>query len=334
MSNQITRERLASRADTRSVRRNGTLPQVKSPQVNGQHGNGTRRRKSSKPAGGVKFALLPSFHAEPTREALLQSGPGRRADRMTIAYHEPSVAFDLVASGRTLLAGDFETELVVDGVPVVPRGDWKSVCWYGDDDCDFLELQLQCTDSVHIERQFLLSRRQHFALLAEAVISASAARIEARLKLPLFADVPVIPDRTTRELQVGAARVFPLALSQERVVSSPGEFRERDGQLELAQVSRGAALYLPLLFDWHPRRRRAPADWRSLTVTEPRTIVSPDRAAGHRLRLGKEQWLFYRSLLPTIEPRAVLGHHTRYETLVGTFDSDGDVEPIVMVEVD
>jgi len=329
MSNRITRERLPSLADLRSVLRNGIVQRVNGPQV-----NGTRRPRRTRAASGKQFALLPSFHSEPTREAILQSGPGRRADRMTIAYHGPSVEFDLVANGLTLLAGDFETEVVVDGVSIVARGDWTSSCWYGDDDCDFLELHLQCTDSLRIERQFLLSRRNHFALLAEAVISTSATRIEARLKLPLFADVPATPDRTTRELQLGTARLFPLDLPQERVVSSPGEFRECDGRLELAQVSRGAAMYLPLVFDWNPRRRRAPADWRTLTVTEPRRIVSPDRAAGHRLRLGKEQWLFYRSLAPTIEARAVLGHHTRYETLVGTFDSNGDVDPIVMVEAD
>ena len=40
--------------------------------------------------------------------------------------------------------------------------------------------------------------------------------------------------------------------------------------LELTQVGAGQGLYLPLLLDWHPRRRAAAAEWRSLTVTEVR----------------------------------------------------------------
>ena len=50
--------------------------------------------------------------------------------------------------------------------------------------------------------------------------------------------------------------------------------------------------------------------------------------------MGAFQLLVYRSLAPTEEARAVLGYHTRYETVIGMFDATGEVEPLVMVEVD
>jgi hypothetical protein len=49
------------------------------------------------------------------------------------------------------------------------------------------------------------------------------------------------------------------------------------------------------------------------------------------LEIGPAKWLIYRSLVPTLEPRSVLGQHTMYETLVGRFVS-GDLEPLVQVE--
>ena len=110
------------------------------------------------------------------------------------------------------------------------------------------------------------------------------------------------------------------------------DFLEQSGQLTLTQTGTGRALFAPLIFDWHPGRRNAVAEWRSLTVTECGNAVGADRAAAHRLRLGKHQLLIYRSLALTDEPRAVLGHHTRFETVIGTFDARGNVRPIMLVE--
>src|SRR5262249_3429712 len=103
-------------------------------------------------------------------------------------------------------------------------------------------------------------------------------------------------------------------------------------RLTLIHVSAGCGLFAPLILDWHPHRLRATAEWRTLTVSEPGKVIAADCAAGHRLRMGKHQVLVYRSLARTDEARAVLGYHTRYETVVGTFSSSGNVEPIVLVE--
>lgn len=293
----------------------------------------TRRRRQSPPD---RFVLLPSFHSEKTREALLQSGPGKRADRMTVAYHSSNVEFELSARGSPLLAGAIESELVVDGLRRVPAGNWESVCWYADDDGDFVELQLSCEGSIRIGRQFLLSRRGHFALIADAVFSPAANRLEYRVSLPTAEGVLFRPDALTRECRLMgtdcAARAFPVGLPQSRVTSAAGDFAEREGYLDLTQEGAGKAQYACVALDWHPTRRRTPAEWRSLTVTELGSVVPPDCAAGFRLRIGKHQLLIYRSLFASEEARAVLGHHTRYETVVGTFDSAGEVEPIVMVE--
>src|SRR5262249_11028279 len=113
-----------------------------------------------------------------------------------------------------------------------------------------------------------------------------------------------------------------------------GSFQERDGRLELTQVGTNGGLYVPIVLDWDPRRRAQRAEWRSLTVTETGHVVSPHRAAGHRLRAGRQQLLIYKSLVRPDDARAVLGYHTWYDALVGTLDAAGTVDPIVMVEME
>lgn len=310
---------------------NGTLRRdLGRPQVNGSRAP-RRLQANGRQVGRV--ALSRSFHSEPTCEALLKSGAGSTADRIDIVYDGPSVEIDLSARGRLLLSGTFQTELAVDGMAVATFGDWRAVCWSSDDDGDYLELQLLCSENVRIDRQVLLSRRGHFALFADAVVTRAPARIEYRSSLPVAGGASIKSDFQTREFGVGTARVFPVGLPQDRVLSTPGNCFENSGRLDLTQVATGRGLYLPVVFDWHPGRRRAPADWRSLTVTEPRRVVSRDSAAGHRLRVGKNQLLIYRSLVDTREARSVLGQHTRYETVIGSIDA-GEMAPIIMVEAD
>jgi hypothetical protein len=255
---------------------------------------------------------------------------------MSIDFHSPDVDFQLSVGEKTLLAGALDTELTIDGQPLLPRGNWQAVCWHADADGDYLELQLCLNESVRIDRQMLLSRRGRFAFMADAVIAPQAERIEYCLGLPMAKGSQMRFDASTREARLRApdcaARIFPLALPQDRVRSTAGSCLEQRGRLELRQVVAGRGLFAPLIFDWHPRRRIAAAEWRALTVTELGKAVGADRAAGYRLRLGKQQLLIYRSLADTDEARAILGQHTRYETLVGLFDSKGDVTPIIMVE--
>lgn len=303
------------------------------------HVNGVvpaRKRKTR--AATDRITLLPSFHSEPTREVLMQTATGRRADRLTVAYNSSEVDLELSARGETLLSGAVESELVIDGESLVARGDWQAAAWYSDADCDYLELQLFLPQSVRIDRQLLLARHDHFALLADAVIAPQAKRIQYCVRLPVAEGQELNFDSPTRECRLSAerqaTRVFPLGLPQSRTLGSSGSFLHYEDRLELRHAAAGAALYAPVLLDWHPRRQRVAADWRSLTVSENCQAVGSDRAAGCRLRMGKFQLLIYRSLAPTDEARAVLGHHTRYETVVGMFDSSGDVDPLVMVEAE
>src|SRR5262245_49002349 len=162
------------------------------------------KRKPIPPAADGQFVLLPSFHSESTREVIMQSGPGKQADRMAIAYHTTHLAFELSARGTALLAGTLECELVIDGASHDVRGDWQAVCWYADDDGDYLELRCCVNDSVWIDRQMLLSRHSHLAMIADAVVARGAVRLEYRMRLPVTGEAVMKFDAATRECRLEA----------------------------------------------------------------------------------------------------------------------------------
>jgi hypothetical protein len=235
-----------------------------------------------------------------------------------------------------LLEGVWDLEVRVAGQPLALADRWTCTCWFSDKDADYLEIQLLCEGGQQIERQVLLSRREHFALMADVVMSGGTGAIEYASRLPLVSAVEVEPDRLSRECRLSRgrtrARAFPLALPSERVHSALGSFGAGGAGLQLRQSGIGG-LYAPIVIDWHPERRRDYADWRMLTVTELQRVVRADTASAHRLRVGDMQLFVYRSVSKSHAiPRAALGHHTVNETVVGRLDKEGTVVPIVLVE--
>ena len=241
-----------------------------------------------------------------------------------------------MAAGKPLIHGDWTLDLRLGDAVVEMAEEWSCVCWQSDPDADYIELQMCGPGKMRVERIIMLSRKERFLLLADSISGVQQERIEYRATLPLAEDILVRLDTPTREAQLTMkglkVRAFPLAVVQDRILSTPHEFSATNKKLTLQQVAHGEGLFAPLVFDWHPDRTRADAAWRSLTVTEDGRVVPPDIAAGHRLKLGELQLLVFRSLKTTGESRAVLGHHTNNETVIAHFDKKGNVHPILLVE--
>jgi hypothetical protein len=304
------------------------------------------RNAGSRDAGEADAELFvaPTIQSDAARWACLRTNWMADGDLIVVLHAGAAPQIELAAHGRPLLSGLWKSELMLDGKSFPVQGAWDCVCWQSDEDADYLELQLFVPGMWRIERQVMLSRTGRFAVLADSVAELKPGRVDYSIQIPVARGVEMVRDEVTREFHLQrpgvAARVFPLALPQDRVQSSAGEFvsqpsaadSDAGAELVLRQAVQGTGLYAPLVFDWDPQRRKIAAQWRSLTVTEDHRIVGPDHAAGHRLRIGNRHLLIYRSLVSTTEARSVLGHQTRYETVIGAVDFDGDIEPILMVE--
>ncbi len=293
----------------------------------------SRRRK---PDASVDDIVQQSDWA---RVACLRSHSGVDADVFAVTHHQPLPRIDFSVLGRAILQGPWELAVAFDKKPAALPEEWTCVCWHTDSDGDYLELQYSIDENRRIERQVFLSRTDHFLVLADCVSGAGEAVIDYTARLPLVAGALIHRHDSTREqvITLGNHRIrtFPLALPEDIVHSTPGFWglseTSQSPSLEIRQTSKGG-LYAPVVLDWTPARQNTDADWRTLTITENGPKVQSDRAAGHRIRIGNQQLLIYRSIAPTDELRTVLGHHTGHETIIARFDKSGDVKPLLIVE--
>ncbi|WP_339728799.1 hypothetical protein [uncultured Gimesia sp.] len=270
--------------------------------------------------------------------ALMRNYWSDAANLVLVSWNGALPELSLSAMGKTLFGGRWDFSLIADGKEITGDGEWSCVCWSSDADADYLELQMDLESGYRLERQILLPRNQHFVFLSDIVTGTEAANLEYRSMIPVTSGIASSLDGETHEMVLKtkglSARVFPIGLSQERDFFQPGSLTLNDeSQLVLQQqVSKSTGLYAPLIIDWEPGLKRKPADWTSLTVSEGGNISARDEASGHRLRIGKHQLLVYRSLKKGAQGRAVLGHHTNYESVIGRFDTDGELIPLLFVE--
>lgn len=278
---------------------------------------------------------MPSSQSDFARLAMLRSNWSVQADCIALAHHRKFPQLDATISGHPLFHGDWEIHLRIGDTPVELAEEWQCICWQSDPDADYIELQMVGPGKLRVERIIMLSRTRKFLLMADCICGVPHEKIEYQSQLPLGNHIQTRMDTVTREAQLSLkglrARVFPLALPQDRVHSTPHDFRVDDGKLTLTQTTIGEGLFAPIVLEWNPNRSRAEAVWRTLTVTEEGKIVGNDIAVGHRLKVDNLHLLIYRSLKMG-ESRAVLGHHTFNETVIARVDRKGDVDPILMVE--
>ncbi len=302
--------------------------------------NGTAARKTPSRRNNKAPARppFPSVQSDWAEVAMLRSDWSEQADLLVLTHDRTYPQMELAALGRPVLDGAWRIALTVDDQPVELDDEWACTCWQSDRDGDYLELQMRLAGGLRIERQLLLARRERFLCLADTAIGARGERVALTSWLPLAEGVAARRDRQTREWRLRSGtvpvRLLPLDLPQYPVDGTAGvEPLSLDGcSLRQHRQVHGTAAQLAVVLEWHPQRRRLRADWRSLTVTETGRIVSPHAALGYRWRIGGDQWLWYRSLRRSPHPRAVLGHHTMYETVIGRFDTQGEVDALVLIE--
>lgn len=279
---------------------------------------------------------LPATQSDWASWACLRNWWHATANTAVVRHDGPNVTLQLSLLGVPVIDGEWGLNVRVDGRRLTWSDSWKCSCWSSDTDMDYIELQLDLPGGPMLCRQVMLSRKDHFLVLADSVAKAGRKRVDLETMLPLRRGLRAKADQATREVRISTAdvkvRCFPLALPDDRLHSTAGEFAASLGELRLAQSSSGESLYAPIVLDWSPERASLDAEWRTLTVTEEGRKVAPWEAAGYRLRLGKLHLVVYRSLHASEDFRAVLGLHTDKESVIAKFDDKGYVLPIVSVD--
>ena len=285
---------------------------------------------------GLKGLPAPAFEGEWAGIAVLRSDWSRSTPQLTVAYAQRRMEMELNLGRNCLWSGVWEPEVRFNNQLLETRGNWEQLCWLSDDDVDYLELEMQLSQEVTVQRHVLLAREDRFLFMADAVLGIQEGHIEYRGILPIQGFSSFACEADTREggLVVGGktrARVLPLGLPEWRASPAPGSVKAVERGLELTQAADGQCLFAPLFVDLDRRRLGKELTWRQLTVAQTRQIVPQEMAVGYRAQVGKSQWLAYRSLAPT-DVRTVLGKNLATEFLVGSLNADGKVKTIVEIE--
>jgi len=279
---------------------------------------------------------LPATQSDWASWACLRNWWHANANTALVRHDGPSVNLQLSLLGVPIIAGEWGLHVRLDGQRLTWTDGWTCSCWSSDTDMDYIELQLNVSGGPMLCRQVLLSRKDHFLVLADSVAQAGRRRIDLESTLPFRRGVRAKGDRATREVRLTApdvkVRCYPLALPDDRLHSTVGELDSTSDELRLLQASSSESLYAPLVLDWSPERASLDAEWRTLTVTEEGRKLAPWEAAGHRLRVGKLHLVLYRSLQTSEDFRAVLGLYTDKESVIAQFNDQGYVLPIVSVD--
>lgn len=298
------------------------------------NGRASKRHHALSPTKGT----LPSTQTDWGKMAHLRTAWSQQADLFSISYDAAVPRIEFSPRGKLAFRGDWHTQLTVDGASIPLEGDWSCSCWFADEEVDYLELQLNVEGpvSVQLNRMVFLSRDQQILLLGDALHLEHAAQIEYTSTWPAVTKLKATTEQTTRSVHLQAdptsMRVLPLFIPREKIEKAHGSLDVSPQALSWSARRHTTALFIPLLLDWNASRRNKDSAWKDLTVAEDGKRL-PDHAAAAKLAsLGKKHYLIYHALSPGRFGRSVMGHHTHHETVIGEFDKQGALRPLVHIE--
>jgi hypothetical protein len=296
-----------------------------------------RRTARSLRRGEAERGLLPLDHHDPAAAvAVIRSGWGRNAVRVSLEYRDAAPRLEIAVGDRLLVDGAWEWATTAGGRSLDADGAWTVSCWEVDRKAAFVEIAAPLAGGLRIEREVVVLRRERIVLLADAIVPAAggdATELAHRVTVPLAAALEAEAAAETREVLVydGGMRLMalPLALPEWRVAGR-GSLEATDGRLVLEHAGQ-RRLYAPLWLDCDPRRIGLPLTWRQLTVADTRRNLPPQQAAGFRVQSGDEQWLLYRAL-DAVRNRTLLGCNVSCGFLLGRIRRSGEVARTVEIE--
>lgn len=270
---------------------------------------------------------------------VMQRGWQHRGPRIAVDYSEATVQFEALGSkGMPILRGEWTAAVERDGQAQLQLAGWEQVCWYSDDDVDYLEIEAKFGENAKLQRQILLLRERRLLLAADALLCDQEGNWTMSSKIPLAAGLNFeVCGKNTEAKLVGAkahTTVFPLYLPEWQSALSTGSLTADGPAMVVRNSCAGVRrIYSPVLVSLCNRHSRLPYTWRQLTVAEDLKIVGRDQAVAYRIQIGDDQYVIYRNLAD-IRRRSFLGIHALCEFFAGSFDKEtGEADCLVEVEL-
>ena len=268
--------------------------------------------------------------------AVLQTDWSPKSARVAIVFDDDQYEME-ICRGRSLLRMHGEPQVSLNGKPLHRTGDWEEVCWYSDDDVDYLEVEVELEAGVRVQRQVCLLRADDALFVADAVLNKKDERLDYQVSLDLADSISTMRETENNEIYLRGKKdkirslVLPLCLSEWQAARSDNSIDDLDNSITLKQSSLGRNLYAAWFIDLSPKRSVKPRTWNPLTVGEGLELASPQVARAFRVRIGNYQWVVYRSF-GEIGNRTFLGQNRNCEFFIGRFKEDGTVDELISIE--
>lgn len=297
------------------------------------------------PATSAKDAKTSTLKAPPLTNycddaacVVMRSDWRSKGVRFALDFSDSEICIEALGKkGTPVLAGQWTVQVALDSQPQMQLDEWAEVCWFSDDDVDYLELEAKFGQHARVQRQALFLREDRMLLLADAMLCEQAGAWSIHSHIPLAGDANFQPAERTTEGAIATAHgthylTLPLHLPEWRRQATAGSLAADHETLISEHQAQGQRLYAATLISLRGSHAKKPVTWRHLTVGQDLRIVAADEAVAFRVQIGNKQWVFYRSLEKPLR-RTALGMHTLSEFFAGRFDADdGNLEPLLEVE--
>ncbi len=295
---------------------------------------------SDGPKRGYSYSSVPKLthYCADAACVVMQNDWRKRGSRFALDFSDSEICIEALAkNGSPVLTGEWTVQVEVEQQAQLQLDEWGEVCWFSDDDVDYIELEARFGQFARVQRQALFFRQDRMLMLADALLCEQAGQWSLSSRIPLAGDASFQPAEKTTEGVIMTANgtrclTLPLHLPEWRRQAIGGSLTADGETLVSSSHGSGERLYAVTLISLTGAHAKKPVTWRNLTVGEDLRIVRADEAQAFRIQIGKKQWVIYRSLArPT--RRTALGMHTLSEFLAGRFDAvDGDFDPLLVVE--
>ena len=285
---------------------------------------------------------LPSYshYWEKNSIATMRRSWRERGCRVAVDFSTDVIWLDVIGNdGQRIMSGDWDVEILRNQEPLQTDVSWQEVCWFTDDDVDYLELECEVEGVCKIQRQVMLMRDEGVVYFADALIAQAAEQWSVKSTWTVPNDMELRSEPKTNEgklVRTGsenetAALLLPVAMPEWRRSPTHGRIACSESVLSLQCDATAKNLYNPLVVSLRGIANTPAYTWRQLTIAEELIIQPREIAEAYRVQVNRDQWVFYRSLTPCAR-RTVMGLHLNTEFYAGRFSSqDGLFEPIVEV---
>ncbi len=297
-----------------------------------EDGEAIRRKKSD-----LKLPAL-AHESDRAQCASMRRSWYRRGCSIAVDFSEATVQLETLGpKGTSLLKGAWPVNVTLGGELQYQMDGWDPVCWFSDDDVDYLEIEARFGEMARVQRQLILFRKQRLVMAADALRTQRIGDWTIESEIPLAPSIEYEASaKNTEGFLVGKGLrclVVALFLPEWRAALSTGSMKSGSSRIVVRNSTHGGSnVFAPVIISLRNRTANQAYTWRHLTVAEDLSIVPRDQAVAYRFQSGKKQILFYRNLA-NVSKRTVLGVHLLSDFFAGLFDKDSG-EASTLVEID